>query len=295
MTAPAAVEPAPPVDPLDRYDAFARLGDMPMPHPPVGALAPALQARLDELEAQASALARHHVQPLQRAIPQQLAAAIAPAVARLGPILEQQRQVEASNDFSPGAAGARWLLARQADGVRGELRRALAPAVAAAEAALDAEDRRQAAIAEADADVPALDGLGRVALQGLLDVLPHIDGVERIARLQSLVAQTLREPATPAARAFLRHLTPVVRSLARGADPASDPGATLGALLFVVERAGRSPEADAARRTRTYLALARDVELPALARALADRHAAARVDQELAAMGQRALQFFVVD
>lgn len=294
MTAPAAVEPAPPVDPLDRYDAYARLGDTPMPHPPVGTLAPALQARLDELEALAGARARHHVQPLQRAIPQQLAAAIAPAVARLGPILEQQRQVEASNDFSPGAAGARWLLARQADGVRAELRRALAPAVTAAEAALDAEDRRQAAIHAADGDVPALDGPGRAALGDLLDVLPHLDGAERVARLEALVAQTLREAATPAARAFLRHVAPVVRTLARGADPATDHGVKLGALLFAVERAGRNPDAEAARRARTYLELGR-VELPQLARALMDRHAASAVDRELAAMTVRGLQLFVVD
>ncbi len=292
MTATAATPPV--SEPaaltgLDLHDAFAPPADASLPPPPLGALRGPLQDALTERDAQGLALARHFVRPLQQAIPPKLAAALAPVAQALAPVLARRRQIDPT-DHSRGAEAGRWLLDRDLEGIRVQVAPALEPALAAAEQAFAAVEGRADAILAAAQDVPALDPPGRAALGDLLAVLPHLDGAERIARLEALIAPALRAPMTPAARGFLRHVTPIVRSLARGVDPTRDDGIRLGALLFAAARASESPEAVAARRVKTYVELAR-FELPKLARALAGELGTGEAQLE-AHLAKRSLMFF---
>jgi len=277
--------PSPAVDVLDQHDEIVRFGSssaVPKPSTPFDA---ALAARDEETERLATSVARLTVRDLRGDVPARLRSVEQRYAVQMAPIERELARIP-SNDGSAPADAARYLLQRQLDEVRANLRDALAREARAAGDRIDALARAQRERIAADADPPVLAPAEHAVLTDLLQDSPHLDADGRLAALEGVVGKLARTPVTASGRGLLRRMLALLRTASRqpefdrGGVGTSDRAARLAALLFATERLARDPAVEGARRALSYLGRA-EWELGELTRALGDIHSRGEVEVTL--------------
>lgn len=227
MTAPATTKDA--LDALDAFDptAMATLED------PVAAAVrgdPHVAAHLDQSAATGTEATRRAIAQVRLDAVPEAERAAAPYVAVLAKLDEERRTGHLYQRF-----GAHDLAQRFFETERDAIRRDMAAAVR------DAMDKVRERLNNVEASVqtaategppPVLTPEQSRAMTDLLTLLPHLSPAERLAQLDEQVAAAAREPAR---RGALRHLLPLLRSMAE--DKAAFARASdLGTRLYVAAR-----------------------------------------------------------
>src|SRR5690349_9574047 len=198
MPAPAAAQPAPPVDPLDVFDRHAALAAPPEPPHALGPLEATTKARLGEEEPAARKAARDIMDPLRKSMRATLERADMPFAARAAALTAQLRQIAESPDRGTvGARAAEFLLTEDLKRVQADAAITLGKVAEAFQAELDALDQRAQATEAAAGDAAPLVGPMKFALDDVLARLPHVDVDEKLTLLEGVVAPAIRSPLTP--------------------------------------------------------------------------------------------------
>lgn len=227
MTAPATTEDA--LDALDAFDptAMATLED------PVAAAVrgdPHVAAHLDQSTATGTEAARRAIAQVRLDAVPEAERAAAPYVAAFAKLDEERRTGQLYQRF-----GAHDLAQRFFETERDAIRRDMATAVRdAVDKVRERLDKVEASVqtAATEGPPPALTPEQSRAMTDLLTLLPHLSPAERIAQFEEQLAAAARDPAR---RSALRHLLPLLRSMAE--DKATFARSSdLGTRLYVATR-----------------------------------------------------------